>query len=91
MLSNACFLAKFRFDTAENEPGKVCRIPATVPSAPAELGAHPESVSEGRLGDGSARQVQAAPTPHGLALRGKFSRRFELRLFRTRATGDFWR
>ena len=22
MLSNACFLAKFRFDTAENEPAK---------------------------------------------------------------------
>ena len=28
MLSNAYFLAKFRFDTAENEPSKVCRIPS---------------------------------------------------------------
>ena len=26
-LSNAYFLAKFGFDTAENEPSKVCRIP----------------------------------------------------------------
>ena len=26
-LSNVYFLAKFRFDTAENEPSKVCRIP----------------------------------------------------------------
>ena len=26
MLSNTYFLAKFRFDTAENEPSKVCRI-----------------------------------------------------------------
>ena len=26
-LSNAYFLAKFRFDTADNEPCKVCRIP----------------------------------------------------------------
>ena len=25
--SNACLLAKFGFDTAENEPSKVCRIP----------------------------------------------------------------
>ena len=28
MLSNAYFLAKVRFDTAENEPCKVCRIPS---------------------------------------------------------------
>ena len=27
-LSNAYLLAKLRFDTAENEPCKVCRIPA---------------------------------------------------------------
>ena len=27
-LSNAYLLAKFRFDTAENEPSKVCRIPS---------------------------------------------------------------
>ena len=26
MLSNAYFLAKFRFDTAENEPAKICKI-----------------------------------------------------------------
>ena len=26
MLSNAYFLAKFRFDTAENEPAKNCKI-----------------------------------------------------------------
>ena len=26
-LSNAYLLAKFGFDTAENEPSKVCRIP----------------------------------------------------------------
>ena len=26
MLSNACFLAKFRFDTAENEPAKILQI-----------------------------------------------------------------
>ena len=26
MLSNAYFLAKFRFDTAENEPAKKCKI-----------------------------------------------------------------
>ena len=26
MLSNAFFLAKFRFDTAENEPAKICKI-----------------------------------------------------------------
>ena len=25
MLSNAYFLAKFRFDTAENEPAKICK------------------------------------------------------------------
>ena len=25
MLSNAYFLATFRFDTAENEPGKICK------------------------------------------------------------------
>ena len=31
MLSNAYFLAKFGFDTAENEPCKVCRIPRTGP------------------------------------------------------------
>ncbi len=29
-LSNAYLLAKFRFDTAENEPCKVCRIPRSV-------------------------------------------------------------
>ena len=28
MLSNAYFLAKFRFDTAENEPAKICKISA---------------------------------------------------------------
>ena len=27
MLSNACFLAKFRFDTAENEPAKNLQKP----------------------------------------------------------------
>ena len=26
MLSNAYFLAKFRFDTAENEPPKICKF-----------------------------------------------------------------
>ena len=26
MLSNAYFLAKIRFDTAENEPAKICKI-----------------------------------------------------------------
>ena len=26
MVSNAYFLAKFRFDTAENEPAKICKI-----------------------------------------------------------------
>ena len=26
MLSNAYFVAKFRFDTAENEPAKICEI-----------------------------------------------------------------
>ena len=26
MLSNAYFLEKFRFDTAENEPAKICKI-----------------------------------------------------------------
>ena len=26
MLSNAYFLAKFRYDTAENEPAKICKI-----------------------------------------------------------------
>ena len=26
MLPNAYFLAKFRFDTAENEPAKICKI-----------------------------------------------------------------
>ena len=31
MLSNAYILAKFRFDTAENEPSKVCRKPASQP------------------------------------------------------------
>ena len=29
MLSNAYFLAKFGFDTAENEPSKVWRIPSS--------------------------------------------------------------
>ena len=28
-LSNAYLLAKFGFDTAENEPSKVCRVPLT--------------------------------------------------------------
>ena len=31
-LSNAYFVAKFGFDTAENEPSKVCRIPM-IPAA----------------------------------------------------------
>ena len=26
MLSNACFLAKFRFDETEKEPAKICKI-----------------------------------------------------------------
>ena len=30
-LSSAYFLAKFGFDTAENEPFQVCRIPTTTP------------------------------------------------------------
>ena len=40
MLSNAYFLAKFRFDTAENEPAKNLQEPARcreVPELPAEV------------------------------------------------------
>ena len=52
-LSNAYFLAKFGFDTAENEPSKVCRIPGLrggARAAPAELAtAALESLSGARL------------------------------------------
>ena len=34
MLSNAYFLAKFRFDTAENEPAKICIILQTIANFP---------------------------------------------------------
>ena len=38
MLSNAYFLARFRFDTAENEPAKSLQKFANFPSAADELG-----------------------------------------------------
>ena len=46
-LSNAYLLAKFGFDTAENEPSKVCPIPQRVqPASVAGLGAE-QPVHEG--------------------------------------------
>ena len=53
-LSNAYFLAKFRFDTAENEPCKVCRIP--VP----KKGTAQERVSEPVEGTAAAGRSAAS-------------------------------
>ena len=49
-LSNAYLLAKFRFDTAENEPCKVCRIPR---SPGLLLHGHPKKVFEHRARGGA--------------------------------------
>ena len=54
MLSNAYFLAKFRFDTAENEPAKICKffekcIRAHVRVRDARGDELPHGLREGRL------------------------------------------
>ena len=41
MLSNAYFLANIRFDTAENEPAKICKILQNKKQAQVNLSPHP--------------------------------------------------
>ena len=55
-LSNAYLLAKFGFDTAENEPSKVCPIPALSSSIEWEGGSYPdvgglEGLADPRVGE----------------------------------------
>ena len=71
--SNAYFLAKFGFDTAENEPSEVCRIPPRLRAADRPPGP-PESLrgrgldvrgAQGRAHDGD-RGAAGCPAPGDL-------------------------
>ena len=55
-LSNAYFLAKFRFDTAENEPSKVCLIAALV-SAGSARGRRVEAAAQRKAVDEQKREL----------------------------------
>ena len=60
MLSNAYFLAKFRFDTAENEPAKNLQNFANFPIFPAVRPAGQSlRPADGLVRAGEARRVQA--------------------------------
>ena len=61
-LSNAYFLAKFRFDTAENEPSKVCPIEPSAGPPSAAAGAGP------RAAEGRAAAAREAVLRHGAEL-----------------------
>ena len=78
MLSNAYFLAKFRFDTAENEPAKNLQKFANFPNFPNFANPNPkplkgpaEDVAAGEGGPGHRRprrgSLSVAPAPPGEA------------------------
>ena len=59
-LSNAYFLAKFGFDTAENEPCEVCPIPRNAAAVPPGGGSR----------DPRSRRLEEDVVDDGLAARG---------------------
>ena len=65
MLSNAYFLAKFRFDTAENEPAKNLQIFANF-APPIRSG--PADAYAARAAADRRRSFGEAPTWHGEGL-----------------------
>ena len=74
MLSNAYFLAKFRFDTAENEPCKVCLLaapPASGPSGRTRRGARGVPSPPPRGGRRGAGPLPSFP----LRIRWKYTNR----------------
>ena len=75
-LSNAYFLAKFRFDTAENESCKVCRIPWQARS-PTPRGRGPRTAGAPRR---RTHRRHCGPPP-GLLLPGKDMMWFLVKLF----------
>ena len=72
MLSNAYFLAKFRFDTAENEPAKNCKICEYLENR----AAHP--IEDERVLPGGHRVEVRRLRPRGV--RGLAHRRVEVNL-----------
>ena len=83
MLSNAYFLAKFRFDTAENEPAKNLQIVANFANLDLvrNRGVLPARAhDEGEAGpDRGLRLVGPGPRPAGLPLLDRDLRRMVLR------------
>ena len=63
MLSNAYFLAKFRIDTAENEPAKNLQSFAKLANfaSKADVPRPPRAVELGPLDEGRARVARGAP------------------------------
>ena len=65
-LSNACLLAKFGFDTTENEPSKVCPIPRGAANSadwPGPIGRTHGREVEDRRRDFRARTVPPPEPP----------------------------
>ena len=80
-LSNAYLLANFRFDTAENEPSKVCRICAATALAGAP------GAAALRCGLGPAGDDRDLPPARGLERGGRRQHAGPLRLHAARARG----
>ena len=75
MLSNAYFLAKFRFDTDENEPAKNLLNFANFPNF-----ASPQPAAHRRPGDDDLRVPEGGPVERAVAVRGERARGVPARL-----------
>ena len=74
MLSNAYFLAKFRFDTAENEPAKILKKFTNFSNfaKPNPLSLRPLAAGEPALGGGMPKRGKTPPPTRGFVDGGNF-------------------
>ena len=74
MLSNACFLAKFRFDTAENEPGKNLQNFAHLTLSPHAVQAKTEEAAAGESPEAAAAAGDESAAPRLAIIVGALDR-----------------